>query len=264
MASNLTFEQQVIELTNQERTKKGLKPLKANAELNYVADKYAEDMSNGKFFSHTAPDGSKPWDRLKAIGYEAQRVGENIAKGQRTPQQVVQGWMNSSGHRANILNANFTEIGTGFFNNHWVQNFGSGDRNPISRIPGSSQIASNSTPESVVPTTQSVMGYTAFVKNVSNPDQESRSDTDYHKGDWLLNGGLNRLPSEGDGRFDGSIISQVENADLIEQVVLDNKHNLGFSTPFETPPSFAASIPFTEIQNTGDWFAQEPVSLGLT
>ncbi|KYC44142.1 hypothetical protein WA1_03120 [Scytonema hofmannii PCC 7110] len=261
-SNNLTFEQQVIELTNLERTKKGLQPLKANAELNYVADKYAQDMFNGNFFSHTAPDGSKPWDRLKTIGYEARTVGENIAKGQRTPQQVLQGWMNSSGHRANILNPNFTEIGTGFDNNLWVQNFGSGDRNPISRIPSSSQIASNSPSKSVVPTTQSVMGYIASDDFVYEPNQESSSDMDSQKSDWLLNGGLDSLPSEGDGRLNDSIVSQVENVGLIEQFVLDNRQIIGSNRPFETPPGFAANDFLIGNQNTENWFPQiEQVNL---
>ncbi|MBW4601270.1 MAG: type I secretion C-terminal target domain-containing protein [Calothrix sp. FI2-JRJ7] len=134
-ANNGAFEQQVLELTNQERAKSGLPPLKANAELNYAADKYAELMSQNRYFSHTGPDGSQPWDRAKAAGFEAQTMGENIAAGQKTPQQVVQGWMNSPGHRANILNPSFTQLGVGFENNYWVQKFGSDDRNPASNIP---------------------------------------------------------------------------------------------------------------------------------
>jgi uncharacterized protein YkwD len=133
--NDATFEKQVLELTNQERAKAGLQPLKGNAELDYAADKYAEDMSERGVLSHTGPDGSQPWDRAKAVGYEAQSMGENIAAGQKTPEQVVQAWMNSPGHRANILNSNFTELGVGFHNNYWGQLFGSGDTNPASNIP---------------------------------------------------------------------------------------------------------------------------------
>jgi uncharacterized protein YkwD len=133
--NDATFEKQVLELTNQERAKAGLQPLKGNAELDYAADKYAEDMSERGVLSHTGPDGSQPWDRAKAVGYEAQTMGENIAAGQKTPEQVVQAWMNSPGHRANILNSNFTELGVGFHNNYWGQLFGSGDTNPASNIP---------------------------------------------------------------------------------------------------------------------------------
>ncbi|WP_231510397.1 CAP domain-containing protein [Fischerella sp. PCC 9605] len=147
MASdNATFEKQVLDLTNQERAKAGLQPLKGNAELDYAADKYAEDMSERGVLSHTGPDGSQPWDRAKAVGYEAQTMGENIAAGQKTPEQVVQAWMNSPGHRANILNPNYTELGVGFHDNYWGQLFGSGDTNPASNIPtGTNQGTGNDT-----------------------------------------------------------------------------------------------------------------------
>jgi uncharacterized protein YkwD len=135
--NNLTFEQQVLQLTNQERAKNGLPPLKANTELNYTADKYAELMAQRNYFSHTGPDGSQPWDRAKAVGFEAQTMGENIAAGQKTPQEVVQAWMNSPGHRANILNPRYTQLGVGFDKNFWVQNFGSDDTNPATKIPTS-------------------------------------------------------------------------------------------------------------------------------
>ncbi|MCP6761709.1 MAG: CAP domain-containing protein [Fischerella sp. CENA71] len=134
-SNNMTFEQQVVELTNQERAKNNLPALKENAELNYVADEYAKQMSERRVLSHTGADGSLPWERAEAIGYEAKTMGENIGAGQTTPEQVVQDWMNSPGHRENILNPKYTEIGTGFHNNYWSQEFGSGDLNPISKIP---------------------------------------------------------------------------------------------------------------------------------
>ncbi|KOP25301.1 SCP-like extracellular [Hapalosiphon sp. MRB220] len=136
-SNNMTFEQQVVELTNQERAKNNLPALKENVELNYVADEYAKQMSERRVLSHTGADGSLPWERAEAIGYEAQIMGENIGAGQTTPEQVVKDWMNSPGHRENILNPKYTEIGTGFHNNYWSQEFGSGDLNPISKIPNS-------------------------------------------------------------------------------------------------------------------------------
>ncbi len=135
--NNGTFEQRVLQLTNQERAKNGLAPLKGNAELNYAADKYAEVMAQRHVLSHTGPDGSTPRDRAKAVGFEAQTIGENIAVGQKTPEQVVDAWMKSPGHRANILNPRYTEIGVGFDKNYWVQDFGSNDTNPTSKIPTS-------------------------------------------------------------------------------------------------------------------------------
>ncbi|TBR61131.1 SCP-like extracellular [Westiellopsis prolifica IICB1] len=153
-SNNTTFEQQVVELTNQERAKNNLPLLKENAELNYVADEYAKQMSERRVLSHTGADGSLPWERAEAIGYEAKTMGENIGAGQTTPQQVVQDWMNSPGHRENILNPKYTEIGTGFHNNYWSQEFGSGDLNPISKIPN----PSSSEPTLEVNTNDSLIG----------------------------------------------------------------------------------------------------------
>jgi uncharacterized protein YkwD len=174
MESNTTnFEQQVIDLTNAERVKNGLQPLQPNAELNYTADNYAEEMAENGFFSHTGLDGSKPWDRAKEVGYEAQLMGENIGRGQRSPEQVVQGWMNSPGHRANILNEKYTEIGTGFHQNYWVQNFGSGDLNPATNIPTS---ASN--PETESQSTPALEPISTPVESqpTSNPDNSPNSN----------------------------------------------------------------------------------------
>ena len=132
------FVNEVLRLTNEFRAKNGLAPLTANAELDQTAQKYSETMAIGDFFSHTGKDGSKPWDRAEDEGYQARTMGENIAAGQRSPKQVVDGWINSPGHRANMLNPNFTELGVGYFNlendtgrvnyrTYWTQLFGSGD-----------------------------------------------------------------------------------------------------------------------------------------
>ena len=119
------FEQQVVELTNTERTKAGLAPLQTDAKLMAAAREKSQDMQTNNYFSHTSPTFGSPFDRLNALGISYKAAGENIAQGQRTPQEVVQGWMNSSGHRANILNANFTHIGVGYVKtgNYWTQQF---------------------------------------------------------------------------------------------------------------------------------------------
>ncbi|EHC13006.1 SCP-like extracellular [Fischerella thermalis BR2B] len=199
--NNMTFEQQVVELTNQERAKNGLAPLKENAELNYAADEYAEQMSETGVLSHTAPDGSRPWDRAKAVGYEAQTMGENIAAGQKTPEQVVADWMNSPGHRANILNPKYTEIGVGFDDNYWVQKFGSGDLNPDSYIPNSS---SSDTSGSSKPTPQPGDDTdTGSGETVKPP--ESSQDDDVIEGSPTndqLNGGNKKKPLTGDADVD--------------------------------------------------------------
>lgn len=119
------FEQQVIDLTNQERAKHGLNALQVDSELSKVAREKSKDMANNHYFSHNSPTYGSPFDMMKQFGITYRTAGENIAMGQRTPQEVVQAWMNSEGHRANILNKNFTHIGVGYVadGNYWTQQF---------------------------------------------------------------------------------------------------------------------------------------------
>lgn len=119
------FEQQVVDLTNQERAKNGLAPLKVDETLSKVAREKSRDMSANRYFSHTSPTYGSPFDMMKQFGVSYRTAGENIAMGQRTPQEVVNAWMNSEGHRANILNSNFTHIGVGYVQNghYWTQQF---------------------------------------------------------------------------------------------------------------------------------------------
>ena len=124
-----------LKLVNQERTQRGLKSLTLNEQLDQAADQYSKAMAEQDFFDHTGKDGSSPGDRIAKTGYRANTWGENIAAGYNTPEAVVRGWMNSSGHRANILNPNFTEMGLGYkslrndtgrvnYGNYWTQVFG--------------------------------------------------------------------------------------------------------------------------------------------
>ena len=122
------FEKEVVRLVNVERQKNGLSPLKENWQLSRVARYKSNDMKNKGYFSHTSPTYGSPFDMMKNFGISYSYAGENIAKGQRSPQQVMNGWMNSSGHRANILSANFTEIGVGYTvdqkgTTYWTQMF---------------------------------------------------------------------------------------------------------------------------------------------
>ncbi|GGB50437.1 hypothetical protein F3157_19690 [Virgibacillus dakarensis] len=119
------YEQQVVDLTNQEREKQGLSPLKVDAELSKVAHEKSRDMSANGYFSHNSPTYGSPFDMMKQYGISYRSAGENIARGQRTPEEVVNGWMNSEGHRANILNPKFTHIGVGYVENgnYWTQEF---------------------------------------------------------------------------------------------------------------------------------------------
>ncbi|KKD06753.1 CAP domain-containing protein, partial [Streptomyces sp. WM6386] len=120
---------EVVDLTNRERTRHGLPPLAVDPFLTTAAQAHSADMIARAFYSHTSPDGSRPWDRAAAAGSRRRSIGENIACGQRSPAEVVEGWMNSPGHRANILKPDFTHIGIGFAGGgssgtYWTQLFG--------------------------------------------------------------------------------------------------------------------------------------------
>jgi uncharacterized YkwD family protein len=117
------FQTQVVDLVNQERAKAGLSALKVDTLLTKVATEKARDMDVNNYFSHTSPTYGSPFDMMRQFGVTYSYAGENIASGQRTPQEVMTAWMNSSGHRANILNGSFTKIGVGYVNGEWVQMF---------------------------------------------------------------------------------------------------------------------------------------------
>ncbi|MFD3663636.1 CAP domain-containing protein [Streptomyces sp. NPDC058659] len=118
---------QVVALVNAERAKAGCGPLSVNSTLTRAAQGHSEDMAARDFFDHTNPDGDGPGERVTAAGYPWSTYGENIAMGQSTPEQVMDSWMNSPGHRANILNCSFKEIGIGIHSEggpYWTQVFG--------------------------------------------------------------------------------------------------------------------------------------------
>ena len=121
----LSFAEQVVELVNAERAKEGLAPLTIDKKVQAAAQVRAVEIKTS--FSHTRPNGSSFATTLKEQGVTYRRSGENIAWGQRTPKEVVNAWMNSSGHRANIMNKNFTKIGVGYYQhngvNYWSQLF---------------------------------------------------------------------------------------------------------------------------------------------
>jgi uncharacterized protein YkwD len=120
---------EVIALTNAERAGAGLAPLAPDMRLTAAAQGHSDDMVTRDFYSHTTPEGREPWDRAASAGCAHRGIGENIACGQRTPAEVVLGWMNSPGHRANILKPDFTHIGIGYATGsragtYWTQLFG--------------------------------------------------------------------------------------------------------------------------------------------
>lgn len=119
------FQQDVLRLVNIEREKVNLKPLQHHDAVGRVAQVKSEDMSENNYLEHTSPTHGTPFEMLKNYGISYKSAGENIAQGYRTPQEVVTGWMNSSGHRANILHNRFTHIGIGYAQkgHYWAQIF---------------------------------------------------------------------------------------------------------------------------------------------
>lgn len=115
----------LLNLVNKARNENGLSSLTLNSSLSNVAQTKAEDMKNNNYFSHTSPTYGSPFDMIKSFGINYKTAGENIAMGQKTAEEVFNAWMNSSGHRANILNKNFTQMGIGYTsgNTYWSQMF---------------------------------------------------------------------------------------------------------------------------------------------
>jgi len=133
-ASNVTHEGRIIELVNEQRAAQSLPPMKLNDALTNAARYHATDMSQDDYFNHQTHDRSNGsllkvcnWsDRLKVYFSIYNALAENIAWGYSSPEKVMEGWMNSAGHRANILGS-YREIGVGYYNDYWVQDFGSAD-----------------------------------------------------------------------------------------------------------------------------------------
>ena len=117
------YPQEVLDLVNQERAKSGLNPLRMNSALSNMAMDKAKDMVANRYFDHQSPTYGSPFDMMNSYGISYNTAAENIAQGQRSPSEVMNAWMNSQGHRANIMNGSFTEIGVAYYNGSWVQVF---------------------------------------------------------------------------------------------------------------------------------------------
>lgn len=119
------YEQEVIRLVNEIRAENGLHALAYDWELSRVARFKSQDMKDGQYFSHNSPTYGTPFQMIRNFGISFRSAGENIAKGYASPQAVVNAWMNSSGHRANILSASYTKIGVGYVagGSYWTQMF---------------------------------------------------------------------------------------------------------------------------------------------
>ncbi len=122
-ADKSKFTAKVVYLVNLERRKAGLKPLTLDHKVAKASRLKAIDMSKKRYFDHHSPTYGSPFNLLKLQKVVYRTAGENIAMGQRSPEEVMRSWMKSSGHRTNILDPNFTSIGVGFYNGYWVQLF---------------------------------------------------------------------------------------------------------------------------------------------
>lgn len=126
--AEMTQAEAILKLVNQERSKAGVPALTLSDQLTNIAYIKAKDMADKNYFSHQSPTYGSPFDMLKKFGVSYTAAGENIAAGQKTAEEVMNSWMNSSGHKANILNKNYTQLGVGFYRGgqygtEWVQLF---------------------------------------------------------------------------------------------------------------------------------------------
>ncbi len=125
--TDMTVANQILSIVNKERAAYGLPALTLDTQLCTAAQAKAEDMKAKNYFSHTSPTYGSPFEMMKKFGISYRAAGENIAKGQKTPQAVMSAWMNSDGHRKNILGKSYTQLGVGYvYNNgspYWVQLF---------------------------------------------------------------------------------------------------------------------------------------------
>ncbi|CAN7245549.1 CAP domain-containing protein [Peribacillus frigoritolerans] len=123
-----SVEQQVLSLVNEERAKSGLPSLKMDTAISKVAILKSEDMRDSNYFNHTSPSYGSPFEMMKSFGISYRYAGENIAAGQPSADAVMKSWMNSPGHKENILNKNYTHIGIGHvtggkYAHYWTQQF---------------------------------------------------------------------------------------------------------------------------------------------
>lgn len=130
-AREASFAEQVLDQTNRYRAQNGCGPLVLHPTLNAAAQRHSDDMANRNFFGHTGSDGSTFASRMVQAGYYFSQAAENIGAGYATPADVVDAWMRSPAHRANILNCELTELGLGYSENngsqytrYWTQNLG--------------------------------------------------------------------------------------------------------------------------------------------
>lgn len=230
------FINQVLELTNTEREKAGLEPLKINSSLANAAQNHSDDMADDDFFSHTGLDGSKVSDRVQDSGYQYSTVGENIAAGQQTAAEVVEAWMNSSGHRENILNSDFKEIGIGYkflendtglvnYNHYWTQVFGTSLNNDNASSDLKSPSLENADSAPIEDTnnndqSDSIEG--------NNKDKSNLDDLTGESNDSMLTGDNNAIDFNQAGKINTQLTDDVRDKfyDLLDNLSLGNETNI--------------------------------------
>lgn len=211
---NSAFEQEVLKLTNEFRKQNGLKALALDNNLGKAARQYSQTMAAGDFFAHQGKDGSSPADRAKRAGYETGFVGENIAAGYRTPEDVVNGWIKSPGHRANMLNTQYNEIGLGYYflqndtgsvnyNSYWTQLFGKGNVTSNPSPTPQPPTPKPPTPKPPVPTPTPGLDNRRFIKGTARADRliggsRSQKIVGFQGNDYIDGkGGNDRLEGNG-------------------------------------------------------------------
>ena len=130
----------LLSSTNSQRSQQGRSALSINSALNSAAQAKANDMTARNYWSHNTPDGQEPWVFVQAAGYSYLKAGENLAYGFSTSTDTVQGWMNSASHRANMLDADYTDVGFGFSNSSNYNS--SGEETVVVAMYGKPQVAS--------------------------------------------------------------------------------------------------------------------------
>jgi uncharacterized protein YkwD len=125
-SADAQMETEVVHLVNEQRVKVGCDPLRVDPRLAQAAEAHSSDMAERDYFDHTTPEGVTFRDRIRSAGFSNPGTAENIARGQRDARQVMAGWMGSAGHRANILNCDFSFLGVGLHEDgmYWTQDFG--------------------------------------------------------------------------------------------------------------------------------------------
>lgn len=171
------FDRRLLELVNQERSRRGLNSLSLSQKLDQAADEYADRMARGDFFSHTdGENGSTVSTRVTQEGYQWKTVGENLAAGQTSPEEVFKAWMKSPGHRANIVNPNYTHMGVGYaylandtgklnYQHYWTQVFAAGDPSPGVYVADTTQDSGSPNPLSSSPSTPTNLNLNGGVGN---------------------------------------------------------------------------------------------------